>query len=783
MLENRANLRRPRTYIDEMRRLTVAAAALLTAVLALPLHAADPPLQITRAAGAITIDGDLADPGWKNALKFDQWFETNPGDNVEPKWKTLGWITYDDKFFYAAVQSFDDPKQLRAQLGDHDGINGNGDDFAGVLIDSRNDGKTALELFANAAGTQYDAVLDDAGGNEDSSPDVFWDSAVKRTADGWILEMRVPFSSLRYDKKDPQTWGIMLYRNTPRERRYQMFTHRLPRGQNCFVCNYSKVTGFTNLPAGGHVVVAPYMAANISGTQAAGPDDRLTYRPASGDGGVDVKWTPNEHTAVDATLNPDFSQVESDVAAITANERFAIFYPEKRPFFLERVELLNTPISAVYTRSITSPRFGGRSTANFGRDSYTILIAQDRGGGSTIIPSALGSDFADQDFDDTVFVGRWRHDVGKNSFFSFLATTREIEGGAHNRVLGPDFQWKPNDNNTFTGQVLVSDSKTPDRLDLHPEWNGQKLRDWAGDIWWSYSNPRWDLYTQSQHYGEDFRADNGFVPQVGYQTDYAEGGRTFRPKGFFNRIRVFAMGQYDSKVGTDEEAVDGAQLYRLISAGFGADGKFRSFLRIRPALERFRAGNQIFNTRGVYYSLQFNVSRVISQVSFDGYLGENVDFSSNRRGRGARVNTGFNLRPTTRLTMSLTNNVQWLSVRRDEFPTPIDSVGGRLFTSMVNRLRAQYMFTPQMFLRAIVQNQRTNRNRLLYGVDPTLPPTIGIPQHGGNLAAQLLFGYRVNWQSVLFVGYGDLHNVVGPSGDFVKGGRTLFTKVSYAFQR
>lgn len=783
MLENTTNQSGSRTYIEAMRKTIALAIALFIVCPAGALLAADePPLNITRAAGPITVDGDLSDPGWKNALRFDTWLETNPGDNVEPKWKTTGWVTYDDRFFYAAIEAFDDPKNLRAQMNDHDGINGNADDFLGVLLDTRNDGKTALELFANAAGTQYDAILDDAAGNEDSSPDVFWDSSIKKTATGYIFEMRVPFSSLRYEKKDPQTWGVILYRNVPRERRYQMFTHRLPRGQNCFVCNFGKVAGFSGLPSGGHVVVAPYVAANLTGSPRAGATDQLTYRPASGDGGLDVKWTPNEHTAVDATINPDFSQVESDVAAITANERFAVFYAEKRPFFLERTELLSTPIQAVYTRTITSPRFGGRSTGNYGKDSYTLLIAQDRGGGSVIIPSALGSDFAPQDFDSTALIARWRHDVGKTSFFSVLATTRESEGGAHNRVVGPDFQWKPTDNTSVTGQLLLSDTKTPDRPGVNEQWDGRKLTDFAANVWWQYSNPRWDLYAQGQQYGNDFRADNGFVPQVGYRTNYAEVGRTFRPKGFFSRIRIFSMGQYDAKVGTDEQAPEGAQLYRLISGGFGADGKFRSFIRIRPALEHFRSGNRVFATRGTYYSLQFAVSRVLSSVSFDGYVGEAVDFSFNRRGRNARVNTGFNLRPTPHLTMSVTNNVQWLSVRRETLPTPLDG-DGRLFTSMVNRLRAQYQFTPQMFLRAIVQNQRTNRNRTLYGVDPTLPPTRGIPQHGGALASQILFGYRVNWQSVLFVGIGDLESVEGPSGDFIKGGRQVFTKLSYAFQR
>src|SRR5436305_12816297 len=241
---------------------------LLLSMAGLSLFAADAPVNMTirRAAGPITIDGDLSDAGWQNALKSETWYETNPGDNVEPKVKTVGYLTHDDHFFYAAIQPFDKPSDIRAQLGDHDGISGNSDDFAGVILDTRNDGKSAMEFFVNAAGTQYDASLDDASGNEDSSPDLFWDSAVKRTPDGWVMELRIPFSSLRYQQKNPQVWGIILYRNMPRERRYQIFNAKLPRGTNCFVCACNKVAGFEGPPTGGHIVAAPYVTASENGT-------------------------------------------------------------------------------------------------------------------------------------------------------------------------------------------------------------------------------------------------------------------------------------------------------------------------------------------------------------------------------------------------------------------------------------------------------------------------------------------------------------------------------------
>jgi hypothetical protein len=360
-------------------------ALLLTFLLCAMVFAAEPnpTFHVTRASGPIAVDGRLDDEGWKTATKIEQWWETNVADSGPPPAKSTGWLTYDDKYFYAAFQ-FDDPnpKEIRGPFNDRDHIGGNTDDYAGVIIDARNDGKTAVLFLANVRGVQYDSVSDDTTGNEDSSPDFFWDSATKLTETGWNLEIRIPFSSLRYASRNPEAWGIMLYRNYPRDRRYQMFANRIPKGNNCFICNENKVTGLENLPPGGHMVIAPYVTAREIGEPRDGElGADLRNRPAKGDGGLDFKWTPSPDTAIDATINPDFSQIESDSAVIATNQRFAIFYPERRPFFLEGVELFSTPIQAVYTRTITSPRWGLRSTGKFGSNAYTLLVAQDRAAG------------------------------------------------------------------------------------------------------------------------------------------------------------------------------------------------------------------------------------------------------------------------------------------------------------------------------------------------------------------------------------------------------------------
>src|SRR5262245_11867583 len=136
-------------------------------------------IHISRAPGPIAVDGDLSDEGWKGATRVEKFYEVNPGDNVEPKVKTVGYLTYDDRFFYVAFDLSDpDPKAIRAPYGDHDSLNGNSDDFVGVFLDSMNTERTAAEFFVSARNIQYDAITDDTS-NENSSPDFFWDSAAK----------------------------------------------------------------------------------------------------------------------------------------------------------------------------------------------------------------------------------------------------------------------------------------------------------------------------------------------------------------------------------------------------------------------------------------------------------------------------------------------------------------------------------------------------------------------------------------------------------------------------
>ena len=718
-----------------------------------------PAIPLRRITGGIRIDGSLEDPAWAEATKVEEWFETNPGDNIAPTVGNLAWLAYDDDSLYAAFR-FDDPqpRSVRAPLGDHDNTPSS-TDYGGILLDATNDGKTAQMFLANASGIQYDAITNDATG-EDSAPNFFWDAAGRVTEQGWQLEIRIPFSSIRYTESDPAQWGILLYRNRPRDFRYQYFSSRLPRDRNCFICNGRPVTGLTGLPTGDRWVVAPYGTASHNETPQDPADPTLGGTTSEYEGGVDAKWIPNPDTVIDATLNPDFSQIEGDVALITANERFALFQPERRPFFLESVDLFSTPVQAVYTRSITAPSWGARTTGATERSKYTFLAGQDDGGGSVILPGPNGSDFAPQDFESWVAIGRYRRDYG-NSFASAMYSGREIEGGGYNRVFGPDFQWRPNDRHTLTGQFLASFTETPNRPDLAAEWDGRKLTGHAANLWWSRSDEKWDVFLEGRDFADDFRADNGFVPQVGYRMGYAEGGRTFRPdKGAMRRLRLFTWGYR-------QEDLDGQLLQQVVAPGFGMDALWNSFVRVELLLDEVLGTTETFERQRVRTQIDVRPGKALQRIYLFATLGDDVDFAHDRPGTGGTLEGQIELRPTNHLQLSLLHSRRWLDV--DEPP----GNGGRLFTATVSRLRGVYTFNRRTWLRLIGQ-----------WVDSTQDPTLWatpVDSHTGDFAGSAVFAYKLNWQTVFYAGYAE-GRALDEQDDLVFSQRQAFFKISYAFR-
>ncbi len=720
-----------------------------------------PAIPITKISAAIKVDGDLSDAGWAGVPAIDSWWETNPGDNLEPKEKSLARLAYDGEFLYAAFELEDpDPKQVTSQLGDHDQIGGGSiSDYAGVILDPRGDGKVAQMFLANASGVQYDAISSDASG-EDNAPDFFWDSAAKRTATGWQLEMRIPFSSIRYADANPDHWGVMLYRNRPREFRYQYFTSKLPRDRNCFICNVRPLTGLAGLPVGSHWIAAPY----ISGSRV----ERATSEPGTLDdktndvtGGIDVKWLPNPNTVVDLTVHPDFSQIEADTAQITANERFAIFQPEKRPFFLESVDLLSTNLPAVYTRTFTDPKWGARVTGGNEKTKYTVLVGQDDGGGLVVLPGSNFSDFALQDFQSTFAVGRVRRELGR-SFVSLLYTGREIDGGGSNHVFGPDFEWRPTEQDRITGQFLWSTSDTPNRPDLATEWDGRSLSGHAADAWWSRDTGVWDSFVELKDISDEFRADNGFIPQVGVSAGYAEGGRTWRPaEGPVRRMRLSAAYKY-------KEDQQGNLIERFVIPAFGMDALWNSFVRVELAQEDIRAVDHVFRRHQFRPVVELRPGRVFSFFHVDGAFGDEIDFANDRLGTGTTVNVQGEFLIGQHLRLSPLYRRRAIDV--DAAP----GLSGRLVTADIERLRAVWNFNSRAWIRLIGQRVETTRRPELW--------TFDVLAHEEDFSGSAVFAYKLNWQTVIYLGYGDARTL-DEQDELKPAERQVFFKMSYAFRR
>jgi hypothetical protein len=378
-----------------------------------------------------------------------------------------------------------------------------------------------------------------------------------------------------------------------------------------------------------------------------------------------------------------------------------------------------------------------------------------------VIPGSDSSDLADQEFSSFVAVGRLRHDLGR-SYVSLLGTDREVETSGYNRVLGPDFQWRIGQNDNVTGQFLYAFTETPNRPDLADEWDGRRLEGHAAYAWWQHRTRRIDLYTEYKDIDADFRADDGFLPQVGIREAFGEYGYTFWPEGFFRRFRTFFNFDYTE----DKDGV----VQRWPSFGAGMNMRFNSDARLRYAFEDVRAAGKLLPRKLLYYNIGTSPSRLVSAIRLEGQVGEDVDFDNGRTGTGLNVVLGLVVRPTDHLELRIDEARRHLDVDMPDGSKP------RLFTARVDRLRATYTLTSRAYVRAIAQYVDTKRDVSLYD-DPDTEP------RDKELSLSGLFAYKLNWQTVLFVGYGDIRELTDDDTRLATSDRQFFVKLSYAFQR
>ena len=265
-------------------------------------------------------------------------------------------------------------------------------------------------------------------------------------------------------------------------------------------------------------------------------------------------------------------------------------------------------------------------------------------------------------------------------------------------MVGPDFQWRPSGSDVITGQALYSETRTPNRPDLADEWTGQAFASHAASAQWSHSTTRFDSFAMYKDFGNGFRADTGFVPQVGYRETYGSAGWTFRPTGFLTRLRTF--------INVDRQADrSGSLISREVMPGFGMDTRWNGFMQFRFIDDDIRSGDRTIERKQFGYIVQFSPSRRVTLLSLDGTTGQEIDFANSRPGTGTTINLQATLDPTNHLNLTLVQNQRWVNV------DDAASVSRRLFIARVSRVRGTYTFTSRLFARGIAQYVSTDRDR------------------------------------------------------------------------
>ncbi|UCE17884.1 MAG: carbohydrate binding family 9 domain-containing protein, partial [Gemmatimonadota bacterium] len=435
---------------------------------------ASPPVDVEiwvpKLQGWIHVDGRLGDEGWVQAARLETFFETEPGDNVEPSVETKVWMTYDDHTLYIGFHCYDDPTTIRATLSDRDQFRA--DDIIFIILDTFQNYQTGYQLGVNPYGLQVDILRNME--EQDGTFDIVWHSAGRIVDDGWVAEMAIPFKSLRFPNREEQEWGFHCIRLRPRESLEEISWPSRDRDNPCFLCQAAVLKGIRGVNAGRNMEILPYALSFQAGSLEDSDDPESPFQNEDVDGaiGFNFKYGLTSDLTLDFAYNPDFSQVESDVAQIDINTPFALFYPEKRPFFLEGNDIFSSQIHAVYTRTINDPILAAKLTGRVNETSIGYILAKDERS-PFIVPFQEQSDFVPSSVTSVSNVFRLKHDVWEDSFLGAMVTNREV-GSGYNRVAGVDASIRFFSDYRITVQALQSWTQEPPDTSLYE--NGDTLR-------------------------------------------------------------------------------------------------------------------------------------------------------------------------------------------------------------------------------------------------------------------------------------------------------------------
>lgn len=713
-----------------------------------------PRLNVSRANGKIDIDGELGDPGWVNAAKAENFAEHTPGDRVKPPVNTEVLVTYDDDNLYMAFICHDDAATVRSSMRDRDEIFN--DDYVGILLDTYGDGAWAYEIFVNPLGLQGDLKMV-TNGEEDMGFDIVFHSRGHITADGWQVEVAVPFSSLRFPVKPVQEWRATFWRNRPRSVRERSTWAAINRDESCFSCQWGTLVGFENVKPGSRLELLPSLIGFQSSVRETDGENAGPMRNSDPDGeaSLNMRYLLSSDLTADLTYNPDFSQIESDAAQIDVNNVFALFYPERRPFFQEGGDLFSSFTNIVYTRSINDPQFAAKLTGRLSRRTAIGYI----GARDEHTPLLLPFD----EFTDLTTLGksvtniaRVKQTLGDESYIGATVTDRRIDDGGSGSVFGSDFSLRLNKNHRINGQFLASHTEEPNLPGLYDNPftfdDGKHTATLDGENYWGKSiyaefereARLWNVELSFNQLSPNFRADNGFIFRNAHREGSLWTGLFFRPKSktFIEVSPTLSLGRiwgYDG-ARRDEWVVPAISLLLPAQTSISSEVLF--------SRETFRT----YYFPGIkHYQLDFE-SRFSEPVSIDGgfkkvkYIARNLDAPV--LGEGWIFEGASSIKLFKRLII----RPQWEYSElkypdRDEF----------IFAGYVLRTQLNYQFTREWFLRMIVQYDDFDRS----------------------MSIEPLISYKLNPFTIFYLGSTHAYERYGLDSKMSQSSRQFFFKLQY----
>lgn len=715
--------------------------------------------QVSGTELRIKIDGWLDEAAWKQAALIPLPYEWQPGDNIEAPVQTECLVTHDRNNLLVAFRCFDpEPQKIRAHLMDRDDTDKLIlDDHVTFMVDCFNDERRGFQFRVNPLGVQADAILSELEGYEDFSWDAIWAAAGRIENWGYAVEVAIPFNQLRFRASDgPQTWGFSAERSWPRDVRHRMTSHKRSRSISCILCQFNKVVGFAGISPGRNVEINPTLTAirTDAMNMAEFPHGSLGKINQKVDPGITAKWGITPNLILNLTGNPDFSQVEADVAQLEINRRFALYYPEKRPFFLEGADFFLTPINAVFTRTVADPAWGLKMTGKLGRTAIGFFGAQDEIN-NLLLPSSQSS--VSTSLDQNLYGGvfRVRQDVGKGSTLGLLYAGRRGKD-YHNHVTGLDGFWRVNRTTSFSFQFLHSETAYPGTLAATyaqpaDSFGGNGLR---LDVF--HQSRSWIVQGFLEDLSRGFRADYGYVPRVDTRTGAVA---LFRQvwgdkQSWFDVIRLGVLGQ--AILDHDNQALD---------KGLTLRGMYQGPLQSSAILSG-NFGSTFYANRNFNYALldaELGIKPFSgSEFTLEGAAGDWIDFENVRPASLLSLEPGLSLNLTRHLNVTTSYSYEKLRAG-----------GERVYTAHLLQGKIIYNFSVKAFVRAILQFRDISRNELAYSY-PVEPVQRG-------LFTQVLFSYKLNPRTVLFMGYTD--NSLGLElVSLTRTTRTFFLKIGYAWQ-